>query len=66
MHKKVHRSTTDRKIAGVCGGLGEYLDIDPTLLRIVAVVSLFIGGAGFLAYVIAWIMIPDGEYNPPV
>ncbi len=46
-------------IGGVAGGLGEYFDIDPTLVRIIFVVSLFLGGAGVLAYIILWIVVPE-------
>lgn len=46
-------------IGGVAGGLGEYFDIDPTLVRIIFVVSLFLGGTGILAYIILWIVVPE-------
>jgi phage shock protein PspC (stress-responsive transcriptional regulator) len=46
-------------IGGVAGGLGDYLDIDPVLIRIAFVVAIFFGGVGFLAYIIAWIIIPE-------
>lgn len=55
------RSTTDRKIAGVCGGLAEYLGVDSTIVRLVWVVLSIYPGAivcGVLAYVIAWLVIP--------
>jgi phage shock protein C len=55
----LRRSQTDRVIAGVCGGLGRYLGIDPVMLRIAFVLLLVTGGAGFLLYVIAWIAIPE-------
>jgi phage shock protein PspC (stress-responsive transcriptional regulator) len=58
MQKKLYRSRTDCKIAGVCGGLGEHLDVDPTIIRIAAVVLFFLHGAGLLAYIIAWIVMP--------
>ncbi|MDD3731047.1 MAG: PspC domain-containing protein [candidate division Zixibacteria bacterium] len=58
--RKLYRSLTDRKLAGVCGGLGEYFDIDPTLVRIITVVLAIGGiGTGILLYIIAWIIIPD-------
>ncbi len=58
--KKLYRSLTDRKLAGVCGGLGEYFDIDPTLVRIIMVVLAIGGiGTGILLYILAWIIIPD-------
>jgi phage shock protein C len=59
MTKKLYRSKTDRKIAGVCGGLAEYFDIDPTIVRIIAFILLLPGGLpGFLPYLILWIIVP--------
>jgi len=57
--KKLYRSKTDRKIAGVCGGLGEYFGVDSTLVRLAAVVLIFASGAGLLAYLVAWAIIPE-------
>lgn len=57
--KRLYRSSTQKVIGGVAGGLGDYLDIDPVLIRIAFVVALFFGGAGLLAYIIAWIIIPE-------
>lgn len=57
--RKLYRSRTDRKIAGVCAGFAEYLDIDPTLVRLVWVVMVFFGGGGLLGYLIAWIVLPE-------
>jgi phage shock protein C len=57
--KRLYRSTSHRVIGGVAGGLGDYLDIDPVLIRIAFVVALFFGGVGLLAYIIAWIIIPE-------
>ena len=54
---RLYRSTRERMIAGVCGGIAEYFNVDPTLVRIAAVFFL-LWGAGFLAYMIAWIVIP--------
>lgn len=59
--KRLFRSTTDRKIAGVCGGLAAYFNVDPTLIRILAVVSIFMGGLGIIAYIVFWIAAPEGE-----
>ncbi len=60
MHKKLFRSKTDRKIAGVCGGLGEYFKIDPTLIRVGFVLLLLPGGLpGFIPYVVLWAVIPE-------
>jgi phage shock protein C len=58
MDKKLYLSDTNKKIGGVCGGLGEYLGIDPTLVRLALVLLFFLGGTGLLAYLIAWIIIP--------
>jgi phage shock protein PspC (stress-responsive transcriptional regulator) len=59
MEKKLYRSMENRKIAGVCGGLGEYFDIDPVIIRVVWILFMLAGGTGILAYILAWIIIPD-------
>jgi phage shock protein C len=59
MAKKLYRTKEDRKIAGVCGGLGEYFDIDPTIIRLLWLALLFAAGSGILAYIVAWIIIPE-------
>ena len=59
MAKKLYRSRTDRKIWGICGGLGQYFDIDPTILRIVAIVSILVGTAGIWIYIIMRIVVPE-------
>jgi phage shock protein PspC (stress-responsive transcriptional regulator) len=56
--KRLYRSKTDKVIAGVCGGIGEYLEIDPVVIRLVWVILSLMGGAGILAYLLAWIIIP--------
>jgi len=58
MQKKLYRSRKDYMIAGVCGGIAEYFDVDSTLVRLLAVLIVFLGGAGVVAYIIAWIIIP--------
>jgi phage shock protein C len=58
MERKLYRSRTNSMIAGVCGGLGEYLNVDPTILRVVAVLLIFAKGIGLLAYLIGWVIIP--------
>jgi phage shock protein C len=58
MEKKLYRSRTNSMIAGICGGLGEYLSVDPTILRVVAVLLIFADGIGLLAYLVGWIIIP--------
>lgn len=57
--KKLYRSRTDRKIAGICGGLGEYFGIDPTLVRLLFVLGLVFVGGTLLAYIILAIVIPQ-------
>lgn len=59
MPKRIYRSKKNRKLGGVCGGLGEYFDIDPTLIRLIWILGIFIWGAGILAYLVAWIVIPE-------
>jgi phage shock protein C len=56
--KRLYRSKTNRIIAGVCSGIAEYFDVDPTLIRLLWLLFSLSGGAGMLAYVIAWIIIP--------
>jgi phage shock protein C len=56
--KKLYRSRKDSKIAGVCGGIAEYFNVDPTIIRLLAVLTIFFGGGGIIAYIIAWIIIP--------
>jgi len=58
MAKKLYRSRKDSMIAGVCGGIAEYLDIDSTLVRLAAILIVFLGGVGIITYIIAWIIIP--------
>ena len=58
MAKKLYRNTQNKMIAGVCSGLAEYFEIDPTLMRLIWVAMLLLAGTGILAYIIAWIIIP--------
>jgi phage shock protein C len=61
------RLTSDKKIAGVCSGLGQYLDVDVTLVRlVVAAGTIFSGGLGLLAYIVAWIIMPCDKRVPPL
>jgi phage shock protein C len=59
--KRLYRSKKERMIAGVCGGIAEYFDMDPTLIRLLWVlITIFTGfAAGVLAYIIAWIIVPE-------
>lgn len=55
--KKLYRSETDRKLAGVCGGPGEHFDVDPVIFRILFVVTAFMGGFGLLLYMVMWLAV---------
>ena len=58
--KKFVRSTNDRKIAGVCAGVADYFDMDPTLVRILWALATLIPGPNIIAYVVIWIAAPEG------
>ena len=60
---KLYLSDTDRKIGGVCGGLGEYFDKDPTLFRILFVAITLFFGSGILLYLIMWLIVPKKPGN---
>ncbi len=60
--KRLLRSNTNRVIGGVCGGIGEYFTIDPVLARVIFVLTA-IFGAGFIVYIILWIMMPEAPRN---
>ncbi len=59
--KRLYRSKTDRIIGGVCGGLGKYFDVDPTIIRLLWVVIFLMGGSGILIYIIFWIVLPEED-----
>ena len=65
----LRRSRDDQVIAGVAGGLGRYLGVDPVVVRIAFVVLALFGGSGIVAYIVGWLVIPqeraDGEPEPP-
>lgn len=52
------RSAADKKIAGICGGFGEYTPVPAWLWRVIFLISLFLGGLGFLSYIILWLCMP--------
>jgi phage shock protein C len=62
--KRLMRSSTDKKIAGVCGGLADYFDLDPTIVRVVWLLAIFFGGTGLLIYIILWIALPVAPAVP--
>ena len=59
MNKRLYKSRNDKMLGGVCGGIAEYFDIDPTLVRLGWVLFCALGGSGILAYIIAAIIIPS-------
>ena len=58
MEKRLYRSRSDRMIWGVCGGLAKYFDMDPTIVRVITALSIFLGGVGLWAYIILAIVVP--------
>jgi len=62
--KKLTRNMYDRKIAGVCGGLGEYFDMDPLVFRVIFLFLFFFGGTGLILYIFLWILIPEKNNEP--
>jgi len=59
MTKKIYRLRKDRKIGGVCSGLADYFDVDPTIVRLAWLIAVFCAGGGLFAYLIALIVIPN-------
>ena len=64
MNKKLYRSIANKKLCGVCGGIGEYFDLDPTLIRVLWLCSVFLLGGGLLAYIICAIIMPTQNQLP--
>ena len=62
--KRLYRSTHDRMLCGVCGGIAEYFQLDPTLVRLGWALFSILGGSGVLAYIIAAIIIPNDPVEP--
>jgi phage shock protein C len=63
--RKLYRSRTQRMVAGVCGGLAEYFNIDTTVIRVLFLVLTLFGGSGLVVYVVMWILVPDASKAPP-
>lgn len=59
VQKKLLRSTKNKMVAGVCGGLGEFFNIDPTVIRLLFILVAIAGGSAVLAYIILWIVMPS-------
>lgn len=56
--KRLTRSMDDKILGGVCGGIARYLEVDPTLIRVLWVLAIFLMGGGVLAYIVCWLLIP--------
>lgn len=68
MNERLYRSTTDKFIAGVCGGLAEYFRVDPSIVRVLFVLLAFASGVGLLTYLVMCVVVPKrpvGEVGPP-
>jgi phage shock protein C len=65
MARRLYRSNTNKVIGGVCGGLGDYFEVDPVLVRIIAVILALAHGIGFVAYILAWIIVPKRPLDQP-
>jgi phage shock protein PspC (stress-responsive transcriptional regulator) len=64
--KRLMRSSRDKKIGGVCAGLADYFDLDPTIVRVVWLLAILFGGTGLLVYIILWIVLPLAPAGAPV
>lgn len=60
MEKRLYKSTTNKVLCGVCGGIGEYLNVDPTIIRLLCLLLVCGWGSGLLVYLIAAVIIPEG------
>lgn len=67
MPKRLYRSNSNRILGGVCGGIAEYFNVDPVIIRLIWIVFTVIYGFGILLYLIAWVIIPESPegYSPP-
>lgn len=63
MQKRLYRSRSERMMAGVCGGLAEYFNIDPTIVRVVFIALSLLGGPGLILYIILAIVVPEQPYD---
>ena len=59
LNKRLYRSRKDQQIAGVCGGVADYLGVDPTLVRLLCVIFAFAGGPSLMIYAIMWAIVPE-------
>jgi len=58
MKKRLYKSMTDKKIAGVCGGIAEYMNVDSTIVRLICIALVFGWGSGLIAYIVAALVMP--------
>jgi len=63
--KKLMRSRRDKKIGGVCAGLADYFDLDPTIVRVIWFLAVFFAGTGFLVYMVLWVVLPLAPPDVP-
>lgn len=61
MSKKLYKNPAKKKIGGVCQGIAEYFDMDPTIVRVISVILLFAFSTGFWIYILLWILLPNKE-----
>lgn len=66
MNKILYRSQNDKIVAGVCGGLAEYFDIDATIIRLLFILIIAFGGSGFIIYLLLWLIMPKGQGEPAI
>jgi phage shock protein C len=59
--KRLYRSTSNRQIAGVCGGLADYFNVDVSLIRLLFIIMTVLSGPGFLLYIVLWLVIPEDD-----
>lgn len=64
-YRRLTLSATDKKIGGVCGGIAEYFNVDPTLVRVITVALALLFGGGIIAYLLAWIIMPTPTPQAP-
>lgn len=62
-YKRLYRSRENRMLSGLCGGVAEYFNVDPTLVRVILVALTFAGGAGLVAYVVGWAIVPEAPIS---
>jgi phage shock protein C len=64
--KRLMRSSRDKRIGGVCAGLADYFDLDPTIVRVVWLLAIFLGGTGLLLYIVLWIVLPLAPFDAQI